>query len=74
MKGLKAKLMKEVKTEACTETFLSHHSVTIQKQMQTSMIDQVKQQREFIKRQEKEDSKLISVKLPKLEIIPSNGN
>ena len=38
------------------------------------MIDQVKQQREFFERQEKKDSKLPSVKLPKLKILAFNGN
>ena len=46
----------------------------MQKQMQTFMIDQVKQQRECILRQEKKDSKLPLVKFPKLEILPFNGN
>ena len=31
MKGLKAKLMKEVKTVASTEIFLSHHFITMHK-------------------------------------------
>ena len=74
MKSMKAKLMKEVKPEPSTETFLSHPFVTLQKQMQTFMIDQVKQQKEFIDRQEKKDAKLPSVKLPKLELFPFNGN
>ena len=43
MKGLKAKLVKEVKTEGSTETYLSHHFVPMQKQLQTFMIDQVEQ-------------------------------
>ena len=42
--------------------------------MQTFTIDQVKQQREFIDRQEKKDAKLPSVKLPKLELFPFNRN
>ena len=42
--------------------------------MQTFMKDQVKQQREFIDRHEKKDAKLPSVKLPKLELFPFNGN
>ena len=73
-KSMKAKLMKEVKPEPSTETFLSHHFVSLQKQMQTFMIDQVKQQREFIDRQEKHDAQLPLVKLPKLELFPFNGN
>ena len=40
MKGLEAKLMKEVNS---SEAFLGHHFVTMQKQMQTFMIDQVEQ-------------------------------
>lgn len=74
LKSLRAKLMKEVKTEPSHDTFLSHSFVTLQEQMKTFMIDQVKQQKEFIDRQEKKEAKLPTVKLPKLEILPFNGN
>ena len=74
MKNIRSKLMKEIKTEPSSETTLSHHLTTMQKEMQLFMIDTIKQQREFIDKQEKKEAKLSSVKLPKLELLPFNGN
>ena len=42
--------------------------------MQSFMLEQTKQQRDFVERQENEESKNPSVKLPKLELVIFNKN
>ena len=74
LKSLKAKLLKVVKSEPSSEALFTDHFVKMQKQMQTFMRDQVKQQRGFIDRQEKKDATLPSVILPKIEFLSFNGN
>ena len=48
MKSIRSKLMKEIKTEPSSETTLSHHLTTMQKEMQLFMIDTIKQQRNLL--------------------------
>ena len=51
------------------------HIVELQKQMNTIVVNQMKQQNEFLEKQEEREKELAtSVKLPKLDMLTFSGN
>lgn len=67
--------MKKVKLAEAKEKYGMEQIVELQKQMNTIVVNQMKQQHEFLEKQEEREKELATtVKLPKLDMLPFSGD